>query len=219
MKDKLIMHRGITSKNIPENSIPAIKNCVNELYSVELDIHILKDNTIIVFHDYNLSRMTNKDKDIKSVTYDEIKNLKLLDTSYNIPTLKKILKVIDGKIPIYIEIKSIPSKKSLKYLFRQLDNYNGIFYLQSFNPVILYLISMNRPNYKIGLLSLYPKLLFINRFLKIEFISIPLIFLPSHKIQKLRRKYKIIGWSLKNKSDYEIYKEYSDKFICKNTIK
>lgn len=219
MKDKLIMHRGITSKNIPENSIPAIKNCVNELYSVELDIHILKDNTVIVFHDYNLSRMTNEDKDIRSVTYDEIKNLKLLNTNYNIPTLKKILKIIDGKVPIYIEIKSIPSKKSLKYLFRQLDNYNGAFYLQSFNPIILYLISITRPNYKIGLLSLYPKLLFINCFLKIEFISIPLIFLPSRKVQKLRRKYKVIGWSLKNKSDYEIYKEYSDKFICKNTIK
>lgn len=43
---------------------------------IELDVHILKDNNIVVFHYDNLKRMTNIDKKLKNLTYEEFQNKK-----------------------------------------------------------------------------------------------------------------------------------------------
>ena len=82
-----IIHRGNYNYNYPENSIAAFRNTLSYKKPIELDIHILKDNTIIVFHDANLKRMCEVDIDIKNLTYDEISKYKLKNTIYKIPTL------------------------------------------------------------------------------------------------------------------------------------
>ena len=64
LKDKLIAHRGdhdIKNK-IPENSIPAFKKAINNNYTIELDVHLTKDNKIVVFHDNTLKRVCNINK-------------------------------------------------------------------------------------------------------------------------------------------------------------
>lgn len=103
----LIAHRGMHNKEkgIPENSMKAFDEAVINNYIIELDIHILKDDVIVVFHDDNLERMTGVSKNIKSVTYNEIKNLYLNNTIYKIPLLEDVLKKIDGRVPIIIELK------------------------------------------------------------------------------------------------------------------
>lgn len=82
MNSYLIMaHRGVYNNvDIPENSLLAFKEALKLNYPIELDINITKDNVIVVFHDDNLLRMTSLDKKINNITYNEIKNLSLLDT-------------------------------------------------------------------------------------------------------------------------------------------
>ena len=45
LKSNLIAHRGLHNKSIPENSIEAFKNAIKYNYIIELDVHLLKDNT------------------------------------------------------------------------------------------------------------------------------------------------------------------------------
>ena len=66
LKSNLIAHRGVHNSNIPENTLPAFVKCVDKNYIIELDIHILKDNTIVVYHDYNLKKLTNVNKVIET---------------------------------------------------------------------------------------------------------------------------------------------------------
>lgn len=108
LKQNLIAHRGMHSiKNgIPENSIKAFEKAIENSYIIELDVHILKDKSVIVFHDDNLKRMTGLNKDVRDVSYNEIKDLKLQNTNFNIPLLKDVLKLVDGKVPIIIELKT-----------------------------------------------------------------------------------------------------------------
>ena len=63
----LIAHRGYHSEedSIPENSIPAFIKAIENNYIIELDLHILKDGNVVVFHDDNLDRMTGLNKNIK----------------------------------------------------------------------------------------------------------------------------------------------------------
>lgn len=104
----LIAHRGLHDINngIVENSLEAFDLAVQKKYIIELDVQILKDNNIVVFHDNNLHRLTGVNKNISEVTYEEIKDLKLRNTNSYIPKLEEVLNFINGRVPILIEIKN-----------------------------------------------------------------------------------------------------------------
>ena len=67
-------------------------------------IHFTKDFEIIVFHDYFLGRLTTKTGFIFSKTLDYIKEARL-SNNQTIPTLKETLTLINGSVPILLEIK------------------------------------------------------------------------------------------------------------------
>ena len=52
-------HRGLHSadKLIPENSMAAFREALNNNLAIELDIHLTRDNQIVVFHDETLDRI------------------------------------------------------------------------------------------------------------------------------------------------------------------
>ena len=105
-KNSIIAHRGIhDNKLVPENSLKAFKLALETKLTIELDIHLTKDNQLVVFHDDNLKRMTNVNCIIEKLTLSEIKKLNLLNTDEKIPTLEEVLKLVNGKVLIDIEIK------------------------------------------------------------------------------------------------------------------
>lgn len=200
LKKIKIAHRGLWDEDIPENSIGAFKRCIDKNTPIELDIHLLKDNTLIVFHDDNLKRMTGVDKLLKDCTYDEIKNLKLKKTNYNIPTLKEVLDLVDGKVLLDIEIKTDVDNFTICYeLCKLLDAYNGYFIIKSFNPFYIWWFRIHRPNFIRGLLVSRLKGKKMNRLFKYalfkmwftniakpDFISFNYKDLPNKRIQRLR---------------------------------
>ena len=197
----IIAHRGIHYKYL-ENTIPAFNEALKRNYTIEFDIRNTKDNQLVVFHDNNLKRIFGINREIDDLTLQEIKKY-----TY-IPTLLEVLNLINGKVPIIIDIKTYN-----KELIKILDNYKGEFCIQSFNPVILYKIKKIRPNYIIGYL--------IYRFLYLK--SILLILSPDYiatnlanleLISKYKNKYIILGYTLKTKKEYQKYKYLADNFIC-----
>lgn len=214
-----IAHRGIHNEFVPENSIESFKIASNQQYSIELDIHMLKDNQIIVFHDNNLKRMTKIDKEIKNCTYEELKKIKLLNSNETIPLFNDVLKTVNGKVPILIEIKI--DKKIIKFLkktFKLLKKYDGVYYFQTFNFRTIIIFKLFRKNQKIGLLvsSNQNKMyyVFVKFFIKIfkpDFLSYPL----KRKNDKILKKYKnpIIMWTIRNEKDYHKAEKYAKKII------
>ena len=69
LKRSLIAHRGLHTPQIPENTLPAFVKSVDKNYIIELDIHILSDNTIVVYHDHNLKKLTGVNKVIETLSY------------------------------------------------------------------------------------------------------------------------------------------------------
>ena len=61
---------------------------------------------MVVFHDYALARMTGRDGYTKNLTTPELSEYKLSKTNYHIPTLKEVLDLVDGQVPLLIEIKN-----------------------------------------------------------------------------------------------------------------
>lgn len=132
---KYILHRGLHNDKIPENSLPAFKAAVNLGYSAELDVRLTKDCKLVVFHDSNLQRMCGADVNVAELTYEQLKAFKLKNSDERIPLLKDVLKLVNGRVPLLIELKG----KSFcgvmqKRLMALLKNYNGEYAVQSFDP-------------------------------------------------------------------------------------
>ena len=214
LKRSVIAHRGLHNSQIPENTLPAFVKCVDKNYIIELDIHILSDNTIVVYHDHNLKKLTGVNKVIETLTYAQLSKIKI-DKKYTIPTLEQVMHIVDGKVPILIEIKDVDNKSKFEEeLVKILDNYKGEFAIQSTNPFVIDWFYKNRKDYVIGLIvfnDLNYKLVkkYVN---KIDFISVYKKQLP-FKINKL-----VLGWTIRKQSEYEKYKYLCDNLICENIL-
>lgn len=231
LKNNLFAHRGYhdIKLKIAENSLDSFKRAIRHGYSIELDVHMLKDGNIIVFHDDNLKRVCNVDKIVNHCTYDEIKNLKLFDTKSTIPLLEDALKVIDGKVPILIEIKYYPKYGELeKALLDKLKVYKGKFVIQSFYPKAILWFKKNTKTIPVGLLSsdfknsdnslkkAIGKTLVFDLFFKVDFISYDIRAIPNVYLDAKKNKKIVLAWTIKNKKDYEKALRYCDNFICEN---
>ena len=231
LKNTLIAHRGYhdIKKGIPENSIPAFKKAINNNYIIELDVHLTKDNKLVVFHDYDLKRVCGIKRIIEDCTYDELLKYNLFNTKYKIPLFSEVLKLVDGKVGILIETKVIKHNGKLEEeLSKLLDNYNGDFAIQSFNLLSVYWFKKNRKEYIRGLLSSkfknnkdinnlsrnLSKTLISDIVLKTDFISYDIKALPNGFVERKRKNKLILGWTIRNKNDYQKAIKYCDNFIC-----
>ena len=66
LKENLIAHRGVHI-DAPENTIQAFKEALKKNYIIEFDVHLLRDNTIVVFHDNNLKRMIGENRKLNTI--------------------------------------------------------------------------------------------------------------------------------------------------------
>lgn len=142
-------HRGLHNKELPENSLGAFKNAVEHRFGIELDIQLSKDKIPMVFHDATLKRVCGIDAKLSEFTCEELQKIKLLDSDYTIPTLAEVLEVVDGRVPLLVEFKP-GSTELCDIACPMLDEYNGIFCVESFDPFILQRIKKIRPRYARG---------------------------------------------------------------------
>ncbi len=219
LKDNLISHRGLFDNiKVPENSILSFSEAIKKDYSIELDVRLTKDNRVIVFHDKSLLRMCNINKFVKDTNYDELKNYKLLNTNNYIPLLSEALKLINGKVPIIIELKTDRKNyKLVKEVIKLLDNYPGLYAIQSFNLLSILYFRIKFPNIIRGLLIKSSKYLRLYSIIsKPDFISYSINRISKETIIKYKNKYLLLGWTVKNKNEYLCNKELCDNLICEN---
>ena len=214
LKRSLIAHRGVHNSHIPENTLPAFVKCVDKNYIIELDIHILSDNTIVVYHDHNLKKLTGVNKVIETLSYAQLSKIKI-DKKYTIPMLDQVIHIVKGKVPLLIEVKDINNNSKIEEeLVKILDEYKGEFAIQSMNPFVIDWFYKNRKDYILGLIvfnDLNYKVL--RKYIKkIDFISVYKKKLP------FKSKKFIIGWTIKKESEYIKYKNLSDNLICENIL-
>ena len=150
-------HRGLHTDDghIPENSLAAFRAAAQAGYGVELDVQFTADRQIVVFHDNTLKRMCGVDNRVDELTYDEVKQLRLLDSDQHIPLLSEVLEALDGAT-LLCEFKAMRSytdtslcSAALPYL----DAYKGAVCIESFNPFMVRWFYRHAPQYIRGILS------------------------------------------------------------------
>ena len=150
-------HRGLHNKEkgIPENSLAAFRAAVEGGFGAELDVHLLKDGTLAVFHDSNLKRITGKEGRIEDLTADDLRNYHLLGTEETIPTFREVLEVFAGKTPLIIELKAVDGNHAqlCQAACDAMEGYEGLWCMESFDPRCVNWLRKNRPEIIRGQLS------------------------------------------------------------------
>jgi glycerophosphoryl diester phosphodiesterase len=107
----IIAHRG-ASTLAPENTLEAFSLAIeSHADAIELDVQLCKDNHVVVIHDFTLQRTTSGTGNVQQQTLKELKQLSAgewFDDKFRaekIPTLQDVLKLVNGRIGINIELK------------------------------------------------------------------------------------------------------------------
>lgn len=123
-----------------ENSPAAIRAACEAGYGIEIDLQLSQDGAPMVFHDEDLDRLTDETGPLNARTAAELGRIALKDSTDTIPTLAEVLLIIDGKVPLLIEIKDQtlimgPTDGKLEAATAEvLKDYQGDVALMSFNP-------------------------------------------------------------------------------------
>lgn len=146
-------HRGLWEEGIPENSIPAFSKAVEGKYGIELDVQLSSDGDVVVFHDYDLSRMCGEDAKISALRGAELSWRRLGGTQHTLPLLSDVLAAIKGRVPVLIELKGETSDTALcEAVSHVIQYYDGKVCVQSFNPYLLGWFKKHQPRMARGLL-------------------------------------------------------------------
>ena len=103
-KPLVIGHRGAMGHET-ENSIASVQKALDlGVDMIEIDVFNVKSGETMVFHDVTLDRLSNAGGKIEDWTYYNLRQV-VLEGGHKIPTLQDVLKTIDHKVRLNIELK------------------------------------------------------------------------------------------------------------------
>ncbi len=149
-------HRGLHDNisDAPENSLAAFQKAVDAGYGIELDVQMTADGKVVVVHDFNLKRISGVDKEIDQCTYEELQEYPIYGSDQRVPLFEDVLKAVDGKVPLIVELKYKEGSKICEKAQELLNSYTGIYCIESFHPQVLVWYRKNYPHICRGQLSM-----------------------------------------------------------------
>lgn len=128
-------HRGLWGGDAAENSLSAFSRAAQMGYGIELDVQLSADGEVVVFHDESLLRVTGQEGSLFERDLAFLKTLRLSGTDDTIPTLREVLSLVDGRVPLLVEIKSDHAWRTVcEKTAEILDTYTGAYCVESFHP-------------------------------------------------------------------------------------
>jgi len=227
--DRPIAHRGLhdSANNVVENSLAAFEAACRAGYPIELDVRLLSDQTVVVFHDADLDRLTNVAGPLQPYTATSLRKIKL-NSDGMIPTLAETLDLVDGRVGVLVEIKSdlgaAPGAIETA-VAAKLECYTGDVAVQSFNPATIEWFKENAPRFPRGQLagprsdashSEEPKqeCLGMLELPDPHFIGYDSRDLPNPRVSELREAgMPVLAWTVRSFEQERDARQYSDNVI------
>lgn len=156
---KPIAHRGLHDKanGIIENTLSAAEAAITRGFPIELDIQLTADKEAIVFHDFELNRLTGEQGLVAERKLSDLTGIDIAGTlgGDKIPSFKDYLAKIAGRTPLVVEIKSkfngdmTLTQRAIEIL----KDYSAPFVVKSFDPDIVAYLRQNAPDITRGFIG------------------------------------------------------------------
>ncbi len=155
LTERPIAHRGYHDMNreVWENTLSAFSRAIEAGFAIECDLHYASDGVPVVFHDDDLQRVCNLPGEVRERTSAELGLLSIGGTRDKIPTLKQLLQLCDGKVPLVLELKGREGDDEgfAESVLEVLEGYKGHVALMSFDHWLLRDIKALDAPYPVGL--------------------------------------------------------------------
>jgi glycerophosphoryl diester phosphodiesterase len=219
-------HRGLHGPEAPENSLAAFEAAAARGLGIELDVQRSSDGQAIVFHDWELDRMTVETGPLAWRSAVQLGRIRLVGDGL-IPTLRQSLDAIGGRVPVLIEIKTRASTRVAALCLavrRVLEGYRGEHAVISFDPRVSHWFAVHSPLTVRGLsfteedertlggrmrrrLALWHA--------RPDFLTYDLRDLPcSLATYQRKRGFKLVSWTIRSAQDRERAKALADAWIA-----
>ncbi|MEM6938529.1 MAG: glycerophosphodiester phosphodiesterase family protein [Pseudomonadota bacterium] len=159
--DVPLAHRALHDINAgrPENSLAAVRAAMAKGYGIEIDVQLSGDGAAMVFHDYTLDRVTAETGDVRSHSASHLAGIALHGTDEGIPRLEDVLRAVDGRVPLVVELKDQDGRMGtaigpLEHAVADaLQGYAGPIAVMSFNPNAVALMADLAPDLPRGIVT------------------------------------------------------------------
>jgi glycerophosphoryl diester phosphodiesterase len=198
-------HRGLHfGSQAPENTLAAFSAAVDFGAGIECDLRLTADDHVVVFHDADARRLCASPLVIGQSQWKDLAGLRIAGQA--IPRLQSLLELIDGRVPLLLEVKI---EKDLRrwspILERELCNYHGRFALMSFDPRMLRLLRARMPHIRRGLLiqdrrSSVERRMYV-RIAEPDYLAVERSALGKPWVASARRSRPVYSWTIRTAAE------------------
>lgn len=141
LTERPIAHRGYHDLNraVWENTLSAFSRAVEAGFAIECDLQYAADAIPVVFHDDDLKRLCGIEGDVRQRTAAELGLLTIGGTADKVPTLRQLLDLVKGRVPLVLELKGRKGDDDgfAMAVLDTIENYEGPIALMSFDQWLL----------------------------------------------------------------------------------
>ncbi|WP_374764986.1 glycerophosphodiester phosphodiesterase family protein [Yunchengibacter salinarum] len=224
-----IAHRGLHGDTgLVENTLPAIREAVNQGLGIEIDVRMTRDDMIVAFHDDMLTRLAGRPDRIAALVWSDLADIPLHQNggTASVPLLRDVVDAIGEAVPLFIEIKAddVADRRRLcAGVVRALEGYKGPVAVMSFDPRLVAWFRDFAPDLARGLIVGRDWLLVIRRRLaaslwlhrlRADFLACDIRLLPNSLATSWRRRRRpVLTWTVRSAQDVEVASEHADQVI------
>lgn len=120
----VIGHRGAMGHET-ENTLASVQKAMDlGVDMIEIDVFKIKSGEVVVFHDKQLERLANAGGNIEDYYITDLKAV-TLEGNHKIPMLQDVLKLIDNKVALNIELKGANTADRVNFVVDYYVNKRG----------------------------------------------------------------------------------------------
>lgn len=217
-----IAHRGLHDMNRScwENTLCAFSGAIESGYAIECDVHLSADGEPMVFHDDALKRLTGVEGFIHEQSAAQLAELSVGGTRDHVPTLRETLALVDGRVPLVIELKGSEGHDGalVTEVAKALKAYHGKTAIMSFEHQLLRDMARLAPGLPRGLtaeghvddaIEAHFSMLATG----ISFVSYHVMELPNPFVSFVRERLSmpVITWTVRTPEAVALTREHADQ--------
>lgn len=233
-----IAHRGYHNADdgIIENTPSAIQKSVDHDFAIEVDVQETADGQALVFHDYTLDRLAEGSGRVIEQQSADLLKIHMKTGTDRLWLLQDLFDLVDGKVPLVIEIKSLMRRDAqgdfVRHIADQVAAYKGPACIKSFDPDMLSIARGHQPNVLRGIVADgaepgpdYVRYGRVDRFIlrhilhaprtRPHFVSYGVKDLPKAGPSLLRSMFKLplMCWTVRTRDQRERAAHYADQIV------
>ena len=215
-----IAHRGLHAARDgrPENSLAAFARCCALGFPAELDVRLTRDGRVVVFHDRTLRRLAGARGRVEDHAVGDLRALRLLRTNQRIPRLEEVLELVDGRVPLLLELKSgAPPAALERAVVEALRGYRGEVAIQSFELRTVRELDRHEPPHAIG--HLWRRRGIAASEEGVAFVGCHVDRAPRRAVQRRRAAGRVVlAWTVRSPDEAERALRFVDNYIFEGFV-